>query len=379
MQYSVGSFWNWLVAWLLLSPLILLAACTAAIPVAPTTQPPSPTATAPVVGAVTAPSASPSPRPRPSPTIAPTAAASPSASPTALPSLTPAPTPTTAASPTPRASGITAAAWVSPDDGWLAVDGQILGTSDAGSKWAKLSTTGADVRSLSFVNLDVGWAATGSGLYYTRDGGKTWRSVSTSGATDLVRVDFADESHGWVLPKPSGATSQQSILRTTDGGKTWTSLITPCDSRFVSAAFSFYGPISGWLACGGEPSAGSQAKYVYRTDDAGSHWRLVSQTSMSPLDASAPKSLPTSGYVADVFFRDEASGWLATSRGGLLHTTDGGKSWKPLASLYGERFPSSPYFFSEERGYTLDAEGGQTVLLGTRDSGKTWRQLYPSR
>ena len=318
----------------------------------------------------------------PTATVAPTSTTPPSPSPTPAPSASPAATPTIAATATPAAtpapapSAVAAAAWVSPDDGWLAVGGAILGTSDAGAKWARLSSL-ADVRGISFVDLDHGWAATASGLYATEDGGKTWAKVPTGSATDLVRVVFVDTDHGWVLPKLAGPLGQQSILRTADGGKSWTSLAAPCQSVFDSAAISFYDDNSGWLACGTEPGAGNQAKYLYRTDDAGSHWKLVSQSPVAPIDAAAPKSLPTSGYVADLFFRDESHGWLATSRGGLLHTTDGGRTWQPLASLYGERFPSCPVFFSEERGYVLDTEGGQTVLLGTRDSGKTWQQVYP--
>lgn len=84
-----------------------------------------------------------------------------------------------------------------------------------------------------------------------------------------------------------------------------------------------------------------------------------------------------------VFFLDENHGWAAGSRGTLLETTDGGKSWQAKA-------PPTPdvlrdiYFSDDQSGWLLcDAnvyelkgkEDPRTYLMQTTDGGETWKRI----
>jgi photosystem II stability/assembly factor-like uncharacterized protein len=57
----------------------------------------------------------------------------------------------------------------------------------------------------------------------------TWSALSPAGlpATEtLLKVDFVDGQHGWVLSTPDASTlSPLHLYRTVDGGASWTALM----------------------------------------------------------------------------------------------------------------------------------------------------------
>lgn len=254
--------------------------------------------------------------------------------------------------------------------GWMAAGQSILTTADGGQHWTRLADVNSLVNDLDFVSIDSGWAATEEGLLTTTDGGLTWQRVPITEDAMVSRLDFIDSRHGWV------ATGNR-LLRTIDGGATWTTTANLGLPSIGLGAFSFTDPDSGWMLCGGMPGAGEQVKQLYKTENGGDNWRLIAGSARGAAANHVPNSLPTIGYVSDLYFLDDSRGWLTSTHGGLYCTGDGGLSWTRVAiAPNAEEFLAYPRFVSPEQGYIVSTQGRST-LLGTKDAGATWTRLYP--
>jgi hypothetical protein len=89
------------------------------------------------------------------------------------------------------------------------------------------------------------------------------------------------------------------------------------------------------------------------TSDGGAHWQTV------PL-----KETPVS-----LFFLNENSGWLVTTKG-LWQTLEAGRTWTKLPKVPGQIY--RVYFLDETHGWAV---GPKKTALETHDGGKTWKPL----
>ena len=223
-----------------------------------------------------------------------------------------------------------------------------------------------------------------SRIYHTTDGGSTWtlQFTNSDSAAFYDCIGFFDAKHGVAYSDASGPHS--NILRTTDGGAHWV-LLAPGsvpDALAKEGAFASSNSCvvtanarTGWIAAS-EPQA-----RVFRSDDAGASWRVVS--SESPLVHGA-----NSGITA-LSFRDTEHG-LATAavidnamvRDTTPHavavTSDGGATWTLTHR------PDRPGALS---GAALVPAAGDGVALiasysgvfVTTDLGNTWSALDNGR
>jgi len=163
------------------------------------------------------------------------------------------------------------------------------------------------------------------------------------------------------------------LLHTRDGGRSW--------QRLPKAGCGSTGPILdlvtpqlGWMACGGLPGAGQQEKEVFRTLDGGHSWRARAWA----IAGKHPRTrggLSFMGSVSGIAFARDGFGLLWESRGTLLVTRDGGKTWKPHLHF---AHPDIDWGF----GASAFGNGTGLVLLRheissfrlikTRDFGRTW-------
>lgn len=213
-----------------------------------------------------------------------------------------------------------------------------------------------------------------STLVETKDGGETWeaRKVAPESAGEeeenpdlllamqdpiLYDVHFLDESTGWVVGEFG------RILRTDDGGATWreqqktlmgeeTGIVDPMD---IPTFFGVH-PVSAEEAI----VTGLEGR-IARTTDGGETWAFETMTLeypiVDPLYASYVTSEGTAWavgaagevvtrnpedeqwkradlgmslftWIRSVDFSDPEHGWLVGGYGNILHTEDGGKSWR---------------------------------------------------
>jgi photosystem II stability/assembly factor-like uncharacterized protein len=77
--------------------------------------------------------------------------------------------------------------------------------------------------------------------------------------------------------------------------------------------------------------------------------------------------------LSSVFFRDRQNGWIVGFAGQILHSTDGGQTWKPQASPV-KGWLTSVAFDKEGRGWITHDDG----FLLSEDKGETWKVVKTS-
>lgn len=270
-------------------------------------------------------------------------------------------------------SQVISSAYAGTDAVWLvtAIKGKLFRTLDGGKSWDNTSTPLSDgFESISFINVQKGWAIDVNGqVWSTEDGGHTWspkaKLKKNSLDKDFVGAEqmlFIDELHGWIV-------ETFSIWRTEDGGVTWKKGIYKYKGNYESqpARVYFANQLNGW-GCGTEG-------YIYRTTDGGKTWEVV--------------RVAEEVQFSDIFFSSESEGWLAGqtsdsiyhTAGRIYHTKDGGKTWEVLSISEQQPQVNSIYFTSEEIGWaagrieTPDRLVTRGLLLHTKDGGRTWTPI----
>ena len=214
-------------------------------------------------------------------------------------------------------------------------------------------------------------------------------------ASDMSIVDnrFVSANVGWVFVQRNVTSGPSALFKTSDGGRHWTEqLYFPAGSGGI-AEMQFWpdgrGEV-GWLATPAAPTptpsktlSAPSAEVVYRTADGGAHWTR----SVDPLGLT----------VRGRSFLSPTEGWgieqpLPRNPALLVHTTDGGSSWLPVADLTaaGVPFTANPQLLFQNasdgwltvldsRSVGSDATGtpynrviAATYLYATHDGGRTW-------
>ena len=207
-------------------------------------------------------------------------------------------------------------------------------------------------------------------------------NVHASGhGVELARVTV---TRAYILSIIPGAAA--TLAFTADGGFSWSTRAVPCSDPFdLGAEIALSSTNDLWLVCGGQASAGSQAKALYRSSTGGLTWSLVAQTAAfagAPVPSPGAGLLPLEGYVApysighkNLNVLSANLAWLFPTRGNVITTTDGGASWNAVPGLEEESFgsgaPGNLTFISATTGWVAELGVG---LWHTTD-GTNWLAL----
>lgn len=230
--------------------------------------------------------------------------------------------------------------------------GVVLRTRDGGRTWQ--NTPGLSLPGLKYVRFfsaREGWALGDgsplfpSGVFHSEDGGRTWTPAQKGespgwicgnfrdsksgavagldgtlgvvianelrparkldvGARYLQRMVLRGESGGWLIGDGG------LVLTTSDGGVIWNApaRAIPEDAKgnFDFRAIAVVGNQI-WIA-------GAPGTCVLHSPDAGQSWQLFRTQQTAP--------------IRDLAFLDENRGWAVGALGTIMHTRDGGKSWR---------------------------------------------------
>jgi len=257
-------------------------------------------------------------------------------------------------------------------------------SDDSGLTWSQ-SSIGPTVLDVSAIGANV-WAVTGDCdavasstcslvTEQSSDWGSSWQSTNSSGlvevngpidphSAELARITL---THSYVLTSDGLANGNANIalFYTGDGGQTWQLLSVPCSGAFdLGAEVAASSTNDLWLLCGGQGSAGSQSKELYRSSNGGLNWSLAAQATAvgtpAPL-ASQPNSLPRVGYIApfsighkNLAVLSATTAWFDPMGTSMYKTVDGGQSWSAVSDLESEGVGSGPgnvTFISANQGW----------------------------
>jgi photosystem II stability/assembly factor-like uncharacterized protein len=197
------------------------------------------------------------------------------------------------------------------------------------------------------------------------------------------KLDFRDveafgESTAYLLSAGPGGDSR--IYKTTDGGKTWATQWQNPDPAGFFDALAFWDEKTG-LALG-DPVKGRFQ--LVATDDGGAHWNPIPAKDL-------PSALPDEGAFAAsgtcLIVRGEKDAWFVT--GGakvarVFHSTDRGRTWTatetPVKAGIASAGIFSIAFRDKEHGMIVGgdyrkADGTDATAAVTTDGGKTWKLI----
>ena len=89
------------------------------------------------------------------------------------------------------------------------------------------------------------------------------------------------------------------------------------------------------------------------------------------------------GWLTDVFFLDEKTGWLLSAEGALASSTDGGRTWTSVPGPTRNEYCRRVWFLDSKRGFVisgLERDCDCSVpakLFATQDGGRNWKDLSP--
>jgi photosystem II stability/assembly factor-like uncharacterized protein len=268
----------------------------------------------------------------------------------------------------------------SSDVVWVLVHGQYLYRStDRGSAWVQRPMPPArafPLPEMSFVNGAEGWLSTGAyasdcsadhtDIWRTTDAGSTWALLGSTGIAEAQckqGLSFVDPLHGFL-----GAWDRNHapvIYRTSDGGLTWSaSQPLPDPPSFTHGAgatlqtglVQVFGSTLLVPEFGNSGTTGFQA--VFHSTDGGATWTYL---------ATAPLPADDIAFVS-------ASRWLQLiGPGQSIETTDAGAAWQPYASDYSQAAPIAPQvlFGDTMVGYATVRGGIQRTV----DGGLHWSAI----
>ena len=174
---------------------------------------------------------------------------------------------------------------------------------------------------------------------------------------DLHSVFFASENEGWI------AAAHGTILHTSDGGKNWQPQVggDPASAEAAVGNLYFLDRRHGWAV---------QSHNLLHTSD-GQHWTRTG-------------AFPNGGQV-DYAFTSDSTGFyiVGFAESTLQRTTDGGKTWKPVANCAAKMqiqglmknvgcHLATIAFPTANVGYVFGVGADSLFALKTTDGGATW-------
>lgn len=224
----------------------------------------------------------------------------------------------------------------------------------------------------------VAW---GDGVYKSVDGGKTWKNLGLGATMHISRIVIDPLNPNTVFVAATGhlwgPNKERGIYKTTDGGKSWNLILfadeqtgagdlamNPANHNELIAAM-WTRDRKPWTFVSGGPKSG-----LFKTTDGGKTWR--------PLATGLPATRV--GRIGLSYFRKDPKIILAcvenADKGGIYRSMDGGDTWKQLSKTN-----PRPFYFSRILQDPSDIKRiympGVTLLYST-DEGKEFKAMKSS-
>lgn len=196
--------------------------------------------------------------------------------------------------------------------------GTLMKSSDEGHSWYQVDLMAYSMLyDISTVDNKIWVVGVNGMIFSSTDNGETWKSKSLGNEKALIKVQFINENTGWIL------TNNKLVFRTTNGGETWEA--SSINTNWTDNDMYFFSNEDGFIITG----------YIY-----------YSPFSQIPIE----------------------------TRGSLLRTTDGGRSWNTVKD--GTVKMNSIYFLDQNNifisAFDVKEKG---LLIKSSNTGTTWDTL----
>jgi photosystem II stability/assembly factor-like uncharacterized protein len=209
-------------------------------------------------------------------------------------------------------------------------------------------------------------------LYASTDHGRTWqrRALQFTGSTPSAPARAG--SSAWVYAS-SPEQGHGQLWYSADDGVHWAQRVAGCPDGFsFPARLSAVTADDLWLACAGQPAAGSEGKAVLRSADGGQHWTTVALNEGNAVPGLGKFVL--GGYLNSLVALSDRVAFIGLDRGTLYVSSDGGATWGTAAGWPGpELFFHDLQFVDATHGWAVAGQGpADTTIYRTTDGGRTW-------
>jgi photosystem II stability/assembly factor-like uncharacterized protein len=252
----------------------------------------------------------------------------------------------------------------------------VLHTPDCGLTWITqgfLSVYSRYFYDVFFLNEQKGWIGTNQGfIYYTANRGDSWQIQYMGLAKNIFRVDFLDDSCGWV------ACSNAMLGRTIHGGLnySWDQIFLPYPPYDIDTVdiwgISFVNRFKGWFCSGryleyieslpgqGDTWFRKGQGYIAVSNDSGLNWQLLLRDTINDF--------------YDIKMLDSLNGFVIggndrTMSAVIMKTSNGGNAWQPVTIPTQAKYLRSLKFV----GNHAWAVGHRGTILHSNNDGNTWQ------
>ncbi|MCB0431478.1 MAG: T9SS type A sorting domain-containing protein [Flavobacteriales bacterium] len=226
-------------------------------------------------------------------------------------------------------------------------NGQMVRSNTGGlseNTWDIFPYTGLfqGLKDFSFANVNQGWLIDEDNIIWSTDnGGKDWNIYIDPGPTftsDFNAIDFYDENTALLVGDNNGSSA---LIWYTFNGAIWQG----------GAYYNEWPLRDGFILNPGfEAVVGDNGTIGILRDTSGWHFKSYS-----------------SYQLRSVFFADTSNGWTVGENGAILHTSNGGDSWKKQPSDTTSDL-NDVYFTDPLNGWVV----GNNIALHTKDGGYHW-------
>ena len=231
------------------------------------------------------------------------------------------------------------------------------------------------------------------GVWKTNDYGRTWKPIFDSQPTGSIGDIAVSQSNPNIIYAASGEGLQRpdlsagdGVYKSTDGGASWRNMGLGDAQQLASIIVDPTDPNRIFVAALGHPYGANTERGVFRSLDGGETWQrvLYKDENTGAIQVAFDPKDPQTIY-ADMWAARqgpwENGAWTGPGSG-LFKSTDGGTSWKPLATglpTFAQGLGRIGIGIAESNPKiiyaTVEAKNELGGIYRSDDAGETWRRL----